>query len=196
MLTIHYSLRSFAPTAQSAQRQVERLQRLATKLSFAYVGEVHRYNRRMKSPHLPKPVWFRELWQLAETRKFRQRVFPYKMFAFNLLPGQGCETTTIGLYQYPQAIRVDGVRKLTKLTGWRWYDFCKTAYANDPQLGGFDHFYRCHAGLIELLDYAREMGIRTKVHDEGGYFENRSADLLRKISGWEGTMLGPRTIDA
>lgn len=53
--------------------------------------------------------------------------------------------------------------------------FCKTYYAAEH---GREHFVRCHERVIQLLDLWREAGVLVEVHDESGYWINRSREAL------------------
>jgi len=101
-----------------------------------------------------------------------------EIMGFGIFPGPGCETVDIGL------ARFDGEAELTGPTEWEWDAFCKTQYASDPEAGGIDNFLRCHLGLIELLDYARdELGLKVKVNDESKYWDDRDVERLKKELG-------------
>ncbi len=93
---------------------------------------------------------------------------PHHLIAFTIRPGDGCEAANFGLCQYPKTILDNGRRIRTKVSGWRWWSFCKTQYASNPACGGLPNFLRCHIGLVRLLDYANEIGVLADAKDEGG----------------------------
>jgi len=123
---------------------------------------------------------------------------------FSTMPGRGTETARFGLARFPKIFRpapkqsqivtattqkFDGTIEPDPSTsaepadevvvdakGWSsWYGWCKTQYAHRH---GLDHFMHCHLALIKLLDHAKQIGILDYVHDDGGYWESRSADVL------------------
>jgi hypothetical protein len=120
------------------------------------------------------------------------------------MPGEGTESAYFGLARYPNIYRASAANsKIITVTktklgggiepdpspiaapddvvvvdskGWSsWHGYCKTQYAHRH---GLDHFMHCHLALIKLLDYAQEIGILDHVHDDGGFWESRSADVL------------------
>ena len=94
-------------------------------------------------------------------------------------PGEGCESATLGLCQYPRRIRNGGKRVSTGLAGgWRLKGACKTQYAAEH---GWDHFLLCHQRVVSLLQFWRGLGVTVDVSDEGGYWETRDEKKLRHI---------------
>ena len=83
-------------------------------------------------------------------------------------------------WQMPETTERDGKVWPTGLKRWGWQSFCKTQYASNAKFGGIDHFLRCHLGLVELFDYARELGILERVSDDSGYWEHRDGTKLRE----------------
>jgi hypothetical protein len=123
---------------------------------------------------------------------------------FPTMPGKGTESAYFGLARYPAIFRPTSKQSqiitVTKThfdgsiepdptpldapaeevvvdaRGWSsWSGWCKTQYAHRH---GLDHFMHCHLALIKLLDYAKALGILDYVHDDGGYWDTRSADVL------------------
>jgi len=109
-----------------------------------------------------------------------QSVEPECFFRFTIYPGSGCETATIGLSRFPKVIAVGDRQWSTGLSRWHWHSFCKTQYASNPKHGGVDHFLMCHLSLVELFDFAGELGILRRVGDDSGYWDTRDQEQLRK----------------
>lgn len=85
---------------------------------------------------------------------------------FAVGPGAGCEPAAFALVRLaPPA----GVSR------WFWHYCCKTQYAS---VVSEDHFLRCHASLVGLLERAAQTGIECQVRDETGFFESRDPALL------------------
>jgi len=142
--------------------------------------------------------------KLGNYREQHVHVPAMEWVGFSTLPGIGTESAHFGLARYPEAFRPTGrqsqiitstkrlrdgsiepdpspIAMPTEIVvvgakGWSgWSGFCKTHYANRY---GLDHFLHCHLALIQLLDYANELGIVEYVSDDGGYWESRSKDVL------------------
>jgi hypothetical protein len=64
-----------------------------------------------------------------------------------------------------------------------WSSFCKTQYANDPQLGGWDNFQRAHLSVLAVLEYMQQIGFTVDVSDEGDFWPTRDLTLLAKNIG-------------
>ena len=45
------------------------------------------------------------------------------------------------------------------------------------------NFLQAHVGIIQLLDYAKELGILQNVKDESGYWDHRDVEALVKTVG-------------
>ncbi len=91
-------------------------------------------------------------------------------------PGEGCESATFGLCQYPHRTPFRTGSVPTGYTrGWLLKSSCKTQYAGEH---GWDHFLRCHKQVISLLDFWRSLGVTLKVSDEGEYWQTRSVRKL------------------
>lgn len=72
-----------------------------------------------------------------------------------------------------------------------WHSFCKTQYANDPRVGGFNNFQVAHLGVIAMLDKLIELGFKVKVSDEGNFWGNRDiGKLAEEIASWDSFIAG------
>ena len=200
-LTIHYTLTSEAATPEDARALIEKLRRRARDLPFAEVGEIIEangtpaydpQNLERDDEHKWMKIQACHLLQYAIEREQRAaQVPPNHLIAFTIHPGDGCESASFGLCQYPQTILDKGRQITTHLSGWHWQSFCKTQYASNPACGGLDNFLRCHVGLVRLLDHAAELNLLVEANDEGGYFEKRdAAALVQEIEGWNQMIAG------
>jgi hypothetical protein len=90
---------------------------------------------------------------------------PSEGVIFSALPGDGSESVDLGLCRY------EGV------PGWRFRSYCKTQYASRH---GWEHFLKCHRGVVELLWLAEELGLRVSVKDEGELWKTGSHARLRR----------------
>lgn len=137
-------------------------------------------------------------WLLVQASQYIEKngrhftVMPSHMIAFDAWPGDGCESSNMGLCRYPTTTLVenhqypfDQKRIRTGLSGWRWSSFCKTQYASNPQHGGVENFLRCHLSVVRLLDHARELGLLGEVTDESGFFDKRNVKALVQEVGYE-----------
>ncbi|MEQ1850492.1 MAG: hypothetical protein ABMA01_02760 [Chthoniobacteraceae bacterium] len=105
-------------------------------------------------------------------------IAPLEGHAFRIRVGEGSEPLWIGLCRYPTHVDVDGVETNVRRGGrWRLTGFCKTQYAS---VHGWEHFRRCHTGVISLLAELRTLGLRVRISDEGGYWPRRSERVLRE----------------
>lgn len=184
-LTIYYHLRSDAATPEAAHSLVRKLARRAQEMPFQRVLPVEPYPGRAADDRGETSLWLCSS-QTIERRQQMCEVRPRHAFAFFLIPGAGCEWAALGLAKYPQSSTLpDGRRVRTGLAGWSWNGFCKTQYASDPRHGGFENFRRCHVSLIELFDYAAQIGLQVDLQDEAGYAQVRDTEALRQtINQW------------
>lgn len=105
-------------------------------------------------------------------------VAPLEGHVFRIRVGEGSEPLWIGLCRYPMHVDVDGIQTNVRRGGrWRLTGFCKTQYAS---VHGWEHFRRCHVGVISLLAELRSLDLRVRIWDEGGYWPRRSERVLRK----------------
>ena len=200
-LTISYTLASEAQRPEDARALVESLRNRARDLPFAEVGEV--IELRGKPAYDPENLgrddthkWLKTqachlLRYKVEGDEYWARVPPDRLIAFTVHPGDGCEPANFGLCQYPKALLDHGRRVRTRVAGWRWWSFCKTQYASNPDCGGLENFLRCHVGVVRLLDHAAEIGVLAEAKDEGGYFDKRdAAALVSEIEDWNRMIAG------
>ena len=105
-------------------------------------------------------------------------VAPRRGWLVEVWPGEGCESATFGLCQYPRRIPFRAGSVPTGFEGgWLLKSSCKTQYAGEH---GWTHFLKCHKQIISLLDFWRDLGVQVKVHDDGGYWETRSEEALKE----------------
>lgn len=155
-LTIHYQLSTRRKLDSAAVRALaEKLRAAAVKLGAASVSEVFAV-----LPDLTVTYY-----APRRARRISDLVPPQEGWLFGVNPGDGCEGVRLGL------CRFEGVR------GWRLDSFCKTQYAARH---GWEHFRDCHRMVIELLWTAEDLGLKAKVHDEGGLWETGSEARLRR----------------
>jgi hypothetical protein len=74
-------------------------------------------------------------------------------------------------WEFPEDEKFQEKRKIkTRLSGWRWGQFCKTQYSSGSQYGGVPNFIRCHLCVIHLLDRIGELPtMKVEINDEGKY---------------------------
>src|SRR5207302_341041 len=105
-------------------------------------------------------------------------VRPCDSLLFRTEVGEDCEPLWLGLCRYPARVWHVGRQVSTRLgSGWRFARFSKTQFAC---IHGWDHFLRCHRGIIELLVAWRTLGLRVDISDEGEYWPRRSVTALRR----------------
>ena len=155
-LTIHYQLETRRKLDLAAVgKLVEKLRRKAMALGFEEVGELIAAG--------PQHAWI-YYWPPG-AKKTTDLIPAHDGWVFVATPGDGCESVRLGLCRFAGA------------AGWRMAAFCKTQYASRH---GWEHFLKCHRGVIELLWAAEAMGLRVKVEDEGGLWETGSHAVLRR----------------
>jgi hypothetical protein len=72
-----------------------------------------------------------------------------------------------------------------------WSSFCKTQYANAPELGGWANFQRAHLSVVAVLEHMQQIGFRVRVSDEGDFWEGRDlAVLARNIGEYDAMIAG------
>ena len=189
-LTIHYSLHARGGDAP-ARRLIQALHQAAQDLPFQHLGPiVDLSGDQCGFDHRGQDDPLR--WLLIQAcgsvdlePNCSIRVAPRRLLAFTAWPGEGCESSNIGLCLYPATVDWQGRTLQTKLSGWRWNSFCKTNYASNPACGGLPHFLQCHLTVIALLDVARKLGCLAKVDDEGGFWEKRDLPALaEEVGSW------------
>ena len=117
---------------------------------------------------------------------------------------EGSEPLILGLARYPAVVEheVKGVPDQFETglgVGWHWQGFCKTQYASLPEHGGDEHFIQTHLGFCRLLDTIAGDGMTLKVQDDGGYWDDRDEEKLRReIRRWNGLVasIGGRMKDS
>ena len=94
---------------------------------------------------------------------------------FLILPRAQCEAALFGFIRPGSRRTYDAVEFDGHPGDWFWAAFCKTQYAS---MISTEHLLACHLGLVRVLDHAATLGIGVEVHDETGYWEHRSTELL------------------
>lgn len=100
-------------------------------------------------------------------------------FAFGIIVGIECEPATFGFIA--PGSRTEPLDEAEELHAgeWFWAASCKTQYAS---MISNDHHFRCHDGLVRVLDHAVTLGIAVTVVDDSGYWEHRSRETLVKMT--------------
>ena len=192
-LTIHYGLTTDLSKPKDVCQLVEAVRQFALDLPFESVSDIIEFTGDDAEPEDESARWLRiQSESHVEVGTFHYRVPAKHCVAFSTWPGQGCEAANFGFCKYPAFINVEGKRVSTKRKGWSWSSFCKTQYASDPQLGGVQHFLRCHLGVIKILDFVKATGLAdVEVSDEGGYFDQRDVKaLVQEVGEWNDFIAG------
>jgi hypothetical protein len=72
-----------------------------------------------------------------------------------------------------------------------WSSFCKTQFANDPRLGGWQNFVKGHLAVLAILEHLQALGFKVTVDDEGGFWEGRDLQMLaKKIGQYDALLAG------
>lgn len=205
-LNIHYSLKLDSGGAELAREKLTALRKFALDLPFAEVGKLVEFQAeedtldlgeagtvplRDRTTHRTKSDQSEPQYKIKENAnrgifygQYHFTIPAQQGIYFQVWPGEGCETALLGLATYPKTI----VRQIddqfeqieTNLSGWCWFNLCKTQYASNPKYGGIEHFLKCHLLIIQILDEAQRLGILQKVADDGTYWENRDPEALIK----------------
>lgn len=169
-LEIYYDLH--APVRWRVERvrdAVEAARRFALTLDFAEVDGI-----KANDPEQPQRITVRRV-----PDDFPRPYLSAQAEAgwyFRTWPGERCETAFFGLCHFPARVECEGRSvPLGWGAGWHYHSSCKTQYAD---LISRDHFLKCHLGLIAILDFFRDCGVRVRVRDGGGYWKSRSEGLL------------------
>lgn len=192
-LTIHYGLTTDLSRPKDVRQLVEAVRQLALDLPFESVSDIIEFTEDDAEPEDESVRWLRIQSEAhVEANGYHYRISPKHCIAFSTWPGEGCEAANFGFCQYPSFLKVDGKRLATKRKGWSWSSFCKTQYASDRQLGGVQHFLRCHLGVIKILDFIKATKLATvEVSDEGGYFDQRDVKaLVQEVGEWNEFIAG------
>jgi hypothetical protein len=161
-LTIQYKISTQRRLTLTAVRElVAQLRERAVKIGFAEVGKLMAVG-----PDFPGA------WHTPPDAKTAADVLaPLEGWLFYADPGEDSESVQMGLCRYKN------------VSGWRLQGFCKTQYAAKH---GWEHFLKCHRGVVELLWAAEDLKLRVHVHDEGELFETGShARLRRKLEKYD-----------
>lgn len=151
-------------------------------LPFDYVSDlVHLTHEPTRGGHN------RNLWIAADPYHLvadgnRIRVTPTEVLGFTVDPGEGADAAEFFLARYPRTTW-DGQKRVdTGLTGWHSHGACKTQYAS---ISSEEHFVRCHGAVISALDAARELGVLTRIRDEGMFADLRDDNALKaELRDW------------
>lgn len=72
-----------------------------------------------------------------------------------------------------------------------WKSFCKTQYANDPEVGGIKNFLRAHLAVCAILEKAQDLGFKVTVRDEGDFWTKRDVKALaEEVGEWDQMIAG------
>jgi hypothetical protein len=155
-LTIQYTLSTQRRLTLAGVKQLlAPLREKAQSLAFETVGDWLEVG--------PDYTWACHIPRAAKTSA--DVLMPLEGWVFHAIPGDGSESAQLGLCRYA------GVR------GWRLRSYCKTQYAS---CHGWEHFLKCHRGVVELLWLAEELGLKVKAEDEGELWETGSHARLRR----------------
>lgn len=69
-----------------------------------------------------------------------------------------------------------------------WSSFCKTQYANNPEVGGWNNFQRAHLSVLAVLEHMQEIGFKVEVDDESDFWKDRDLAALAKVMGQSDAM--------
>jgi len=64
-----------------------------------------------------------------------------------------------------------------------WSSFCKTVYANNPEVGGWANFQRAHLSVLAVLEHMQQIGFKVEVDDESDFWKDRDLAALAKTMG-------------
>ncbi|MBC7851900.1 MAG: hypothetical protein IAF94_00545 [Pirellulaceae bacterium] len=193
-LTVHYTLTSDCQTADQARRLLGKLRQKALDLPVESVSEIRRL--RGVVPEWGDGIKHDPLWLdcvgMVQRGPWAYNVLPKHALAFTVWLGDGCESASFGLCQFPKTITGNkGKRIRTGFQGWTWHSFCKTQYASNPACGGMENFLRCHLSLTLLLAEAVKLGMQADVHDEGRFWKNRDVkSLAQEVGEWNEMLAG------
>ena len=169
-LTIYYTISSRC-SPSDATDAVRRFQIDARAMGFTNISDIFdlsadqlKFDRSMLGTN---GGCFRLHASVQQLRHAKIR--PHRVIGFQCWPGD-TEPSCIGLAGYPTT--------RSSAWYWRWSSFSKTQYASLPDRGGIAHFLEAHKRLIRLLERIRTCGFKTRVRDDGGYWDSRDESLL------------------
>jgi hypothetical protein len=84
---------------------------------------------------------------------------------------------------------IHGKEHVIPATHGVWSSFCKTQYANAPELGGWANFQRAHLSVLAVLEHMQEIGFTVHVSDEGDFWQTRDLSILAKNVGQYDAMI-------
>ena len=185
-LTIYYKLSVEKNLTVAVVRELaERAAQYAQKIGCAEVSDILRANSDVKSAPLFVCV--------GKPENGCFDLIPVKRgWLVEVWPGEGCESATFGLCQYPRRIPYRAGSVDTGFDGgWLLKGSCKTQHANEH---GWEHFLKCHRQIISLLEFWRELGVTVespifdyanfeRLEHEGRLEFGRQVDQLRKETG-------------
>jgi hypothetical protein len=177
-LTIYYKL-SVAENLSSAvvRELVSRAGLYAKKIGCVEVSAVIPVE-----DDTPGTYWHVQYERQGE--RFLRSIPAKRGWVVNVWPGEGCESATFGLCQYPRTTRIPALISTGAGSGWEFNNYCKTQYASEH---GWEHFLRCHKMILSILKFWRQMGVAVEVNDEGEYWETGSEKKLRDtLQGYNG----------
>lgn len=86
---------------------------------------------------------------------------------------------------------VHGKEHVVPATHGAWSSFCKTQYANDPEVGGWNNFQRAHLSVVAVLEHMQQIGFKVEVNDAGDFWKDRDLAALAKAVGqWDAMIAG------
>ena len=169
-LTFNYDLRLPAlRTSDEVNEILEKLKRRAEQLRFIHISATYEGVVEFL------PDEWRHVFNVftevnAEVVRGDERSFVADTSTargFLASPGKGAEST--GFAFMLRTFDADGSRE------WWWQGYCKTQYAS---MHGEQHFLDCHLRLVEMMEYATQLGVEVSVLDEGQYWETRDRSVL------------------
>jgi len=174
-LTIHYKLSVAGKLSSAVVRElVQRTALYARKIGCAEVSDV--------MPPGADPIYSSLFVRAGKEEDCCFGHVPAKRgWLVEVWPGEGCESATFGLCQYPRRapFQLRGQRSFVPTEykgGWLFKGSCKTQYASEH---GWPHFLRCHKTVVSILNFWRQLGVTVQAQDEGGYWETSSERKLR-----------------
>lgn len=197
-LTIHYRL---SAPAGAGPVEVQRLMAAANLAAWRRTGpkgfrtggwggwdrERRQWARRWRMIPLGQRIG---VFGLPVRSVFELEIEPVDGWMFEVDAGRDCEPLRVALCRYPASVPMpwqlaaelglkDCRRRVSTGLPRRWHfrGFAKTQFAS---LHGWEHFRRCHTGIIDYLAELRTLGWGVRIDDEGEYWPRRSLAKLRR----------------